>query len=179
MKRFAFTIALTLILAGSAFAQNPSDPMDLWQGFAFSEKMSGLETAKGTDDFEDDVIWGRSITLAGRLGEFTANINRGGVKDDNDNGNKIVGGTWTLHVYKGGQLRGMLFGEFTGGTIEWIKDKSGTIIAETVTGRLVITGGTGEFESIGGAHTSGIVSTISDVNPKGYPLHNGAVNLIY
>jgi hypothetical protein len=182
MKRFAITIALTLILVGSAYAQgrpNPTDTPDLWSGPMFSEKMNGLETAKGTEDYEDDIIWGRSITLAGASGEFTAYINRGGVKTDTDSGNKIVGGTWTLHLYKEGQLRGMLFGEFTGGTIEWMKDKEGNVITEIVTGNLVVTGGTGEFEAVDGPLTSGVMWSASDVNPKGFPLHNGVVKLIF
>jgi hypothetical protein len=182
MKHFLFTIALAFILAGSAFANSAITAQgaeEFKPGFTFSEGMSGLETAAGTNDFEDDVVWGNSITLAGTTSEFTANINRAGIEINRDFGNKIAGGTWTLHVYKGGILRGIIFGEFTGGTIEWVRDRRGNLIAQSLNGTLTIKGGTDEFESVGGAHTSGTISTVSDVGTRSNPRHKGSVNLLF
>ncbi len=182
MKRFVLTITLVFMFAAGAYAQsagNNGTATDLWGDYNFSEKMSGLETAKGTEDFEDDIIWGNSITLAGTTAEFTANLNRSGIRMDPDFGNKVAGGTWTLHVYKGGELSGMLFGEFTGGMVEWLRDRRGNVVAQSINATLVITGGTGAFASVGGPSTSGTMTSISNMDKTAQPIHNGSVHLYY
>jgi hypothetical protein len=179
-----------LVLVGSAFAQkvqttNPEP------GFAatynFSEKMNGIEVAPGFADYEDSVVWGNTLTLRGATSNFTLNINRGGIESNVESGNKVIGGTWSLTVYKGGEFKGMLFGEVTGGMIHWMTDRRGIIIAENLDTELVIKGGTGDFASVGGSQTFGRFNSSAPVNNAnevnvavpGFPSHEGELNLLF
>lgn len=192
MKRIAYTIAMMLVLVGSAFAQKVQTT-DLEQkgqdGLAatynFSEKMSGIEVAPGFKDFADSVVWGNTLTLRGATSNFTLNLNRKGVEPDTQSGNSIIGGSWSLSVYKGGEFKGMLFGEATGGTIFWETDRRGNIIAQRIAAELVIKGGTGDFASVGGAQTFGRFNSTARVNTAGavnsdlsaFTAHEGELNL--
>jgi hypothetical protein len=194
MKKIAYTIALMLVLVGSAFAQRvqtnltaQSDP-----GFAaepsFSESLTGMEITSGFADLEDNVLWGNTLTMRGDTSDLTASINRDGVTPNIQYGNKVLGGTWTLTVYRGGEFRGMLFGEFTSGSILWKTNRAGNIISEDIAAELLIKGGTGIYANVGGAHTFGKFWSTSDLNPatsttdpvtSALPVHNGGISLMF
>jgi hypothetical protein len=181
-----------LVLVGSAFAQtaqpNPATAgdSDFWAGFAFSAQMGGFEIEPGTDDFANDMTRGKVITLHGESSDFTAVIDSGGTKPDFQNGNKIVSGTWTLTVYKGGELYGRLFGVFTSGSLKYKADRAGNILAEYVDADMLIKGGTEAYARVGGPQTSGKflstsypdqVNTTSDPAQPSFAAHKGEVNL--
>ncbi|HEY0545238.1 MAG TPA: hypothetical protein VGC91_07690 [Pyrinomonadaceae bacterium] len=190
MKKIAYTIALMLVLVGSAFAQmiqtTPYVQSDdgLFAGATFNEQMSGVEAAPGTIDLEDNVTWGTTITMRGDTSAFTANINSDGVRPDLQNGNRIIGGTWSLTVYKAGTFKGMLFGEFIGGSITYKTDRAGNIVAEYVEGAMVVKGGTGDFANAStGSQSSGkflstsYPNTASTEPASHIQIHNGQVDL--
>jgi hypothetical protein len=192
MKQIAYTIALMLVLVGSAFAQqiqttpNVQSDDGVFAGASFIEQMSGIEASPGTIDLVDNVTWGNTITMRGETGNFTAILNTDGVKPSLPYGNKILGGTWTLTVYKAGEFRGMLFGEFTRGVITYKVDRANNITAKYVEGAMVIKGGTGEFANVSGSGTSdGKFLSTSYPNPdtsssepaSHIPVHNGQVDL--
>ncbi len=192
MKKLAYTFALMLVLVGSAFAQrvqtNPAAQSDgdFWAGFSFSAQMGGFEIAPGVDDFANDMTRGKVITLHGDSSDFTAIIDSGGTKPDFDNGNKIVSGTWTLTVYKGGEYSGRLFGVFTSGTLKYKADRAGNILAEYVDADMLIKGGTDAYARVGGPQTYGKflstsypdqANTTSDPAQPSFAAHKGEVNL--
>lgn len=194
MKKLAYSIALMLVLVGSAFAQKAqTDPAassggDFWAGFNFSAQMGGFEIAPGVDDFANDMTRGKVITLHGDTSDFTAIIDSGGTKPDLQYGNKIVSGTWTLTVYKGGELFGRMFGVFTSGSLKYKADRAGNILAEYVDADMLIKGGTDAYARVGGPQTSGKflstaymnqTSTTSDTAQSDIPAHKGEVNLIF
>lgn len=192
MKQVAYTIALMLVLVGSAFAQqiqttpNVQSDDGLFAGLSFNEQMSGVEAATGTVDLEDNVTWGKTIVMRGETSGFTASLNIDGVKPNLREGNKILGGTWTLTIYKAGEFRGMLFGEFSDGAITYKTDRADNITAEYVEGAMIIKGGTGEFANVTGSGTSdGKFLSTSYANPdtsstepaSHVQVHNGQVDL--
>ncbi|MBV9211889.1 MAG: hypothetical protein JOZ52_14705 [Acidobacteria bacterium] len=154
MKKFAYTIALMLVLVGSAFAQKPSDNGTVYAGFSFYEQMGGVETSAGTVDLEDNVTWGKTIAVRGETSDFNAHLNLKGVNQDVNNGNEIIGGTWSLTIYKGGVFQGVLFGEFIGGNVTYKADRNGVITAEFVEGAMVVKGGTGAYANTTATQTS-------------------------
>jgi len=193
MKKIAYTIAMMLVLFGSAFAQTAQttdaaqrEQDGLVVTYNFSEKMSGLEVASGFSDYEDNTVWGNTLTMRGATSNFTLNLNRGGIQPDTQFGNKVIGGTWALSVYKGGEFKGMLFGEVTGGSYDWQTDRRGNITGEVIKTELVIKGGTGDYATVGGGQTFGrFVSTAPVSNASlvssdiATPVHEGELNLSF
>lgn len=159
MRRIAFIIALVLMLAGSAFAQRAStgaaDP--LWAGFPLVvTKMEGVEVSPGTIDSVDNICWGRTFLLMSETGSFTfmPNYTIEFKGEPGENYSKITGGAWTMS-YKGGKKNGMIFGEFTGGEIEWQVDKAGNYEYGNIKASVIVNGGTGTFTGAGGLYSFG------------------------
>jgi hypothetical protein len=166
------------MLVGSAAAQ-AADPTPVWTGSSFGEKMNGVEVSNGVADLEDNMTWGKTITLRGESGEFTANINTIGTKPDIASGNKVVGGTWTLTVYKGGLFYGKMFGEFVGGIIEYQTDENGAILSEHIRAEMVIKGGEEAYKNIGGDQTYGVLDSDANLRTRGRHVYVGSVSLIF
>jgi hypothetical protein len=185
MKRFAFAITLVLMCMGSAFAQARSitEITPLWPGFSLStDKMNGVEVSAGTLDYVDSICWGRTFSMMAGSNTFTIAPNytfelptTGETLEYVSN---IKGGAWTL-VYKQDKHNGMLFGEMTGGTIEWYMDRTGKLISGEITAGLNIKGGTGSFEKVGGPSTFGKFTGKVDYDKEGVPFITGTVDLMF
>lgn len=191
MKHIIFAFALMLVLVGSAVAQSSMDdkPGPFWQGFSLSvNKMEGFEASTGILDKEEALCWGRTFTVMNETGVFTLSVNYNyarsatavDVLEPNSSvGDPIVSGTWTMVVYKGGELRGMLFGDFTGGTMTWTTDKAGNLAYGSINGVLNIKGGTHDFAEVGGTQTYGRFNGFSDYTTKNAPFVTGSVDLMF
>lgn len=194
MKRIAYTFALMLVLVGSAVAQSGTQdkqPNSLWQGFSLSVyKMEGVEASTGILDKVDGVYWGRTYIVRNEEATFTLSLNYNYEEKsfnpaepnevmDFQSSNPIVGGSWTMVVYKGGELKGMLFGEFTGGTMTWKMDRAGNEVNCAISGVLYIKGGTQDFAKVGGTRTYGRFNGFANYTTGDFPTTTGAVDLVF
>jgi hypothetical protein len=170
---------------GSAFAQtrNFNETTALWGGFSLStDKMNGVEVSPGTLDYVDSICWGRTFSMMSEGNTFTIAPNyyfdqfAGG--EPVEYVSKITGGAWTM-VHKVGKYNGMLYGEMTGGTIEWYMDKSGKLTYGEISADLYIKGGTGSFEKFGGPSTYGKFTGRVDYDKEGVPFIVGSVDLMF
>jgi hypothetical protein len=182
MKRLAFAITLVLVFIGSAMAQSARPDPGYWPGFSLSvSNLNGLEASPGTLDYVDELCWGRTFVMKSDGSSFTFVPNYyfdpkiGG--EPTEYITKIIGGSWTM-VYKSGKQSGMLFGEMAGGTIEWYMDKEGNAYA-IIDAQMVIRGGTESFGNVGGPHTSGTFKGRVDLAPRGIPVIQGSVDLMF
>lgn len=183
MKRIIYTVAVVLILAGGAMAQkshtailvaaNPQVDLN-----AFSFGVSGVETAEGTEDYTNNICWSNTFSVTGRdsesLYQFTISIDYTEVEPGQDT--DIIGGNWSLAVFRDNRHVGTLYGEISNGTITWDKDDFGTITRKT-NAKIRITGGTIDYANVG-ANGSGkfSVGTIMGDEKSGA---NGTVELLF
>lgn len=182
MKRIIYTIAVVLILAGGAMAQKTSttisaeNPQVALNAFSFG--VSGVETAKGTDDYANNICWSNTFSVTGRdsesLYQFTISIDYLEVEPGQDT--DIIGGNWSLAVFRDNRHVGTLFGEISNGTIKWVKDDFGTVIRNT-TAKIRITGGTIDYANVG-ANGSGTFRA-SAIMESEKPVANGTVELLF
>jgi hypothetical protein len=193
MKRIAYTFALMLVLVGSAVAQSGTQdkqPNSLWAGFSLSVyKMEGVEASTGILDKVDEVYWGRTYIVRNEEATFTLSLNYNYEKSsvagapsetmESELSNPIVGGTWTMVVYKGGELKGMLFGEFTGGTMTWKLDRAGNEVNCAIKGDLYIKGGTQDFAKVGGKYAYGRFNGNAEYTTGTIPTTTGSVDLMF
>lgn len=186
MKRIAFAITLVLVFAGSALAQTRAEvrPGPFWEGHSLNiGKMNGVEVSIGTMDYVDGICWGRTFSMTNPDGHFTIAPNYSydiifTQTDPQEYVSKITGGAWTM-MFRLGKYHGMLFGEMTGGTIEWYRDKSGRLLYGNITAELNIKGGTDSFSTVGGPYSYGKFTGTVDYDKEGVPFIVGSVDLMF
>ncbi len=182
MKQLIYTIALMLVLVGSAAAQrgnNSTDPV-LWQGTSQTfAGLSGIEVSPGTVDIVDDTRWGHTFTMGSDEGNLTVSLNYSSYQPNRDGGNIIVGGTWTMAVYKNGVYKGMLFGDVVGGLMEWKISKSSVITTGAVKAQLRTKGGTDDFKQITNVDVLGNLAATISYTEIALPKISGFADLMF
>ena len=158
MKKMALTVLLTLILiAGSTPAQK-NIMSDLLVEY------DGVETFAGTSDPINSILWGETFSMQSasywQTNCLNISINSSTqrvIENDGEvqNGDEVLGGNWSLAVFRENRVFGTIYGEVTGGvtneTVGSIKDS--TVRQTRIT--LQTTGGTGALERIGKRHITG------------------------
>jgi hypothetical protein len=150
MKNILQLIVLTLVLAAGVFAQlEQAEPMVFLN-------LNGSETSPGKFNEPMGQTTDNSFILDGTSGEYsstllTISFNYGGAAD-HENGNAIVGGTWSLALYTvEGGYRGSIFGDVQHGQITWAVGQEstkpfGSAGSRNTAAWLVVTGTTGDFD---------------------------------
>jgi hypothetical protein len=114
----------------------------------FTAPVQGVETSTGT--VVGGVRYGASFSGMVRgdpAGTLSASANYTPAFPGPGVANAIVGGNWSLAVYKDGRFRGMLFGPLAAGTVRWNMDAT----EATMDATLMISGGTGSYISAHGS----------------------------
>lgn len=169
MKKLVYIFALGFVLTASAFAQssfNESTNNDAIAPIQIALKLSGVETTNGTYDVIDNKFWSNTFALNGNNGtsHFTISMDYMNAKPGQDS--EVVSGNWTLVVFKGGEYRGLLFGDVIGGYIVWSYDKEEKPLSRFTSVKVRILGGTGVFEGSIDEGTTGIFNSYSEVGTK-------------
>jgi hypothetical protein len=132
-------IAVILVVAGAELVL----PVRL-----FTMPVLGIETSMGT--VSGGTRYGATFagSVSGSLdGTLTASADYRPAFPGPGVTNRIVGGSWSLAVYKDGRFQGVLFGPLASGTVRWNPDDT----EATTTTVLTVDGGTGAYL---GAHGS-------------------------
>ena len=152
MKKIIQLIALTLTLAGAAFAQlqqidtNPSEVITY----------TGNQTSDGKFVAGLNQTMANSFVMNGYNRSYsslllTVSFDYAG-EPDFESGNQVVGGTWNMGIYSNGTYVGSIFGDVLSGQVVWSVDQGrnakffssgGSKVTE---GYLKVNGGTGDFE---------------------------------
>jgi hypothetical protein len=148
MKSTIFIFVLTLVMAGSAIAQRGFEAADL-NVPAISVK--GEQTAAGNPDAESSVVRGNTFMMVGAdrqsnyslsvSVDYTPNADEVQVSD-------VAGGSWTLSIYRDGNLVGTVFGDMVGGSITEVLNEDTTLGERDITANFRIQGGTGEYDYV-------------------------------
>jgi|GEM_PF-5625680 len=178
MKQFVYTIALMLVLVGSAAAQRNTNDAGLWEeNTLLLSNLEGVQASSGVVDIEDDTLWGHTFAMRNAEANLTVSLNYTSHVPSVDGPNKIVGGTWTMSIYKEGEFKGMVFGEFDGGAIEWQMSRTGVLNSAAITAQMSIKGGTEFYAHLSGTKTSGNFYGQISYSQGGRPLITGFTDL--
>ena len=179
MKQLVYTIALMLVLVGTAAAQRNTNDAGLWDGSTTTfTNLGGVEASAGFVDQEDNTLWAHTFVMRNGDTDMTVSFNYTSFTPNPDAPNTIVGGTWTMNIYSGGEHKGMVFGEFTGGTIEWKMDRTGVVSNGVINAQMKINGGTESFADITATSvTIGNFYGEVSYNRGGHPIISGYSDL--
>jgi hypothetical protein len=185
MKRTYFVIITVLMFVTMAAAQvrDPRAslvPPDGGAPIDYKFALAGVELATGTFDKIDDKRWGNVYVLEGSSGktqaQLTVTLDYISGLPDPLNGNHVTDGSWTLAVYRNGEYLGNLYGQVAGGELHWKMARDGSIGFGDFDLKFFVTGGTGKFETAGGA--GGILSATTDYRqPK--PVSQGMLKITF
>ncbi len=178
MKQLVYTIALMLVLVGSAAAQRNTNDAGLWEDNSLIlSNLVGVQASSGVVDTEDDTLWGHTFALRNAEANLTASLNYTSYVPSVDGPNKIIGGTWTMSIYKEGEFKGMVFGEFDSGTIEWSMTRTGVVTGAAITAQMSIKGGTESYAHLSGTKTNGNFYGQINYSQGGRPTITGFTDL--
>lgn len=180
MKQFVLTIALMLMLVGTAAAQRNSYSSGLWEGDTMQmANLEGIEASAGIVDPEDDTRWGHTFALRNDESNLTVSINYTSATPNFAEPNAIVGGSWAMSIYKQGEFKGMLFGDIALGTMEYKITRGGEVSSAAVSAELRIKGGTGIFANSGGPRTYGTFHGLIRYEGEVHPKITGLTSLVF
>ncbi|MGI8640666.1 MAG: hypothetical protein ACR2MG_12070 [Pyrinomonadaceae bacterium] len=157
--KIAAILILTMCFSSAAMAQTKSD-----ETLALFRFYTGVETSAGTLDVINTMRWGNTFTLTG-FSEWdtethclTVSLNYFNSLPEGG-GFTVLGGTWSLVVFRDEAYAGTLYGEVTGGAITFIQNADGETIAKQIKVKLRTTGGTGvfakrKFKSVNGIYSA-------------------------
>lgn len=137
--------------------------------------LTGIQSAEGLDESFNDVRSGNTFVLSGGdesvSVHLTISMNYTSATPDLVMGNKIVGGTWTLIVYKNDVYFGTLYGDVSGGEISWKTDGRDNFISRQTDVKFAIAGGLDgyeyrEEESVISENILSITTNLSRRGPK-------------
>lgn len=116
----------------------------------FTAQVQGVETSTGT--VAGNARYG--ATFAGSVhgdpgGILAASANYTPAFPGPGITNTIIGGSWSLSIYRDGRFQGTLFGPLAAGQVRWNPD----VTEATMTARLEVSGGTGSYLGARGAAT--------------------------
>lgn len=140
----------------------------------YSLKFDGVETAPGTPDYALDLVVG--ITHVGDVsgdltGALSLSLKQNSVTPEPE-GNKLSGDTWSLVIFKENVAQGVIYGDVVDGLIVWSKDTSATL-----TGHLLIKGGTGAFAAFTQNQGNGSFQLTRTPNGRSAPSIAGTIKL--
>jgi len=152
MKKIIQLVALTLTLAGAAFAQLL--PVDTIPTEVIS--YTGNQTGDGKFISELNQTTANSFVLNGYNSSYsslllTVSFDYAG-EPNFESGNHVVGGTWNMGVYSNGTYIGSIFGEVLNGQVMWSVNRGRSAKSfssggsKTTEAYLRVNGGTGDFE---------------------------------
>lgn len=144
----------------------------------YTLKFQGAQTSAGITDYNTDVLTGLSYAgdVTGALtGAFSLALRQKEVTPNVEKGNQLAGDTWSLVVFQGNACQGVLYGEVSSGQLTWTS-KDG---AATMSGELVVTGGTGTFTKIDPAQAKGSFKLGRTVDSNGHMVAAGTVELTF
>lgn len=172
MKRVVYLVALVLVLTGSAMAQKSRAKVSPTAGFEPVVQMmfnaDGIETTQGVYDELNEKCWGNTFSVKGsdgRMESYQLTISMSYMGNQFAD-TKVVGGNWTLLVYKGDVYVGMLYGEITNGSLSWELNEKNSPIGKYSLGELRVLGGTDEYEQVAEGTIYGDFNLYSEVGPS-------------
>jgi hypothetical protein len=169
MKKLVYIFALVLVLTANAFAQSSFDESianDAVAPIQIALRLSGVETTKGTYDVTDDKFWSNTFALHGNNGSSHFTISMDHINARSGQDAEVVSGNWTLKVFKGGEYRGLLFGDVITGYIIWNYDYDGNVPIRFTSVKIRVLGRTGVFANSIAEGTTGEFNSYSEVGTK-------------
>lgn len=131
-------------------------------------KIGGTELYSGTIDSWNDVCWGNTFMVEGAADNMDVMLNYSfdwtSVERNPKVTNRITTGRWTMSVYTGGRYAGTLYGEILGGDMNWQMNEYQQISAGTVMTKVMLMGGTGDYEFA--APAGGTLQAFTDFTGK-------------
>ena len=158
MKKMALIALLTLISMAGATPAQKNIKSDLLLEY------DGVETFAGTSDSFNSILWGETFSLQSvsysQTNCLNISINSSTervipIDGEVQTGDTVLGGNWSLTVFRENRVIGTIYGEVTGGVTH---ETAGTTKDSTVRQTRITlrtTGGTGALEGIGKRHISG------------------------
>ena len=167
MIKIAAVIILAIGLTTSAAAQSKTTSV-LTQIIP----LTGIETAKGTYEPLTNTFYGNSFVL-NNLGEseahlFTVSLDYSRTLDytcehcDVVSRFPVIGGSWSLVVFRNNVYAGTLFGKVSGGAIDTITNRNGEPGFRQMQINLQATGGLKSFAGSRSANISGVYEAITE-----------------
>jgi hypothetical protein len=162
MKLIISTFLLTVVFAVAAMAQRDDTVTggDLGRGL----QLSGTQTAAA--QLNSNVFEGNTFMFTANddVQNYALSVSIDYVANPEEaQSYYAVGGSWTLSVFRDGNLVGTIYGDITGGGINEIMDENSVIVQRAVEAQFRTQGGTGEFsETIAQDEAAGTMSVVTE-----------------
>ena len=163
MTKIALMVILAIgSMASAATAQNTSG------GFAPIGIYTGAETTPATCEIGSGMCYGDTFAL-NSYGEteswhLTVSLNYFNTQNHNGNGFGVMGGSWTLVVFRDNRYAGTLYGQVSGGSISLRENGDGKIISKRTQINLQATGGLGIFKGKESESINGVCDVSTDLS---------------
>ena len=165
-------IAMIMMLAVGLMASAARTQKTSGGSFAPVGLYTGMETKAGTIEPASSVIYGNSFVLNSfdewPTHHLTVSLNYS-TNSFNPIDLIVTGGSWSLVVVRENQYAGTLYGEVQTGTVNLIKNDSGTEVSKQVQVNLNADGGLGTFAGRVGKDISGVYNMMTDPRSKAPP----------
>jgi hypothetical protein len=178
MKLTISTLLLTVFLAVTALAQDGMNAVPAGTLITPALEISGMQTAEAEPDGIAPMFRGNTFMFAGanRTMNYSLSVSLDyAPTPDEPQSFDVANGSWTLSVFRDGNLVGTVFGDIPGGGISETRDESDQLTERAIDASFRVQGGTGEFEYMQAedeASGSFIVSTPGEGPDTKGQLHN-------
>lgn len=173
-KLFYLTILTVLFVSGisakSLTSVQTRNKMIISHEVLETLTLAGVQSEEGLADSGNDTRLGNTFVLTGGNENvsvsLTISMNYTAAEPDIERGNKVIGGTWTMTVYKNGVYFGVMYGSVSGGAINW-QMADDVLISRQTDVQLDINGGLDGYANSVSYFSDNKLSAITNFLPKG------------